>query len=462
MNQALLRNIPKVDILTASVAKHPLAEYITVGQITDAVRIVLEKLRNQILNNEIQELPGQETLVCTVLSQINASRQYHLKRVINATGVVLHTNLGRAPLGESAASHVAEIVSGYNNLEYDLSTGQRGSRYSHIEDLLCEITGAEAALVVNNNAAAVMLMLNTLAEGKSVAVSRGELVEIGGAFRVPEIMERSGAQLLEVGTTNKTHPKDYQQAIEEKGAQVLLKVHTSNFHIVGFTESVDIKTLSKIAKATGTLLLEDMGAGLLLPIPLPGLESVPVVSTELKNGVDVVTFSADKLLGSAQGGVILGRRELIESMKKNQLTRALRVSKLEIAALEAALRSYRDTQTASTNIPVLSMLCAKEDGLHRKAEILMQKVKALLNDSTRICVGPCQDVCGGGSLPEVKLDGWAVYLDCDKVDLAEDALRQRETPVIARIIKDRLCFSVRTVMEQELDQLAIAIAELLS
>ncbi len=461
MNQALLRRIPKVDILTAAIAKHPSAENATMGEIKDAVRTVLEQLRSRILQNEIEEIPETEFLVNSALSQLNSHRQYHLKKVINATGVVLHTNLGRAPLGEAASVHMAGVVCGYNNLEYDLATGQRGSRYSHIEDLLCEITGAEAALVVNNNAAAVMLMLNTLAEGKTVAVSRGELVEIGGAFRVPEIMERSGAQMLEIGTTNKTHPQDYQQAIEEKGAQVLLKVHTSNFHIVGFTESVDIRTLSRIARPAGALLLEDMGAGFLLPIPVPGLESVPVISTELKNGVDVVTFSADKLLGSAQGGVILGRKDLIEPMKKNQLTRALRVSKLEIAALEAALRCYKDAQTAVQNIPVLSMLCAGEESLRHQAEVLAQKVQELAGDAAAIAVEPCQDVCGGGSLPGVSLQGWAVYLDCGKPDQTEKALRQRSTPVVARIIKDRLCFSVRTVFNQDMDELAMAIAECL-
>ncbi len=461
MKQALLRRIPKVDILTSAVITHPAAETAAVGEIKDAVRTVLDALRSQILREEISEIPGDNALLQAVLMQLDSLRQYHLKRVVNATGVVLHTNLGRAPLGEAAAAHVAEIVSGYNNLEYDLSTGHRGSRYSHVEDLLCQITGAEAALVVNNNAAAVMLMLNTLAEGKTVAVSRGELVEIGGAFRVPEIMERSGAQLLEIGTTNKTHPEDYRRAVEEKGAQVLLKVHTSNFRIQGFTESVDVKTLSKIAKPAGALVLEDMGAGFLLPIPMPGLESVPVVSNELKNGVDVVTFSADKLLGSAQGGVILGRKDLIEPMKKNQLTRALRVSKLELAALEAALRCYRDAQSAVKNIPVLSMLCAQEAFLHTQAERLARKVAALTGSRDGISTEPCQDVCGGGSLPEAKLDGWAVYLDCGKPDQAEEALRLRNIPVIARIVKDRLCFSLRTVLEQDMDELAKAIAELL-
>ncbi len=461
MNQALLRSIPKVDVLISFIAGHPSAETAAPGEIRDAVRIVLDDLRNQVLRNEILEIPSREVLAEAVLSQLDSGRQYHLKKVINATGVVLHTNLGRAPLGDAAAAHIAQIVSGYNNLEYDLSTGQRGSRYSHVEDLLCEITGAEAALVVNNNAAAVMLMLNTLAEGKTVAVSRGELVEIGGAFRVPEIMERSGARLLEIGTTNKTHPGDYQRAICEKGAQVLLKVHTSNFHILGFTQSVDVKTLSQIAKPADVLLLEDMGAGFLLPIPMPGLERVPVVSTELKNGVDVVTFSADKLLGSAQAGVILGRKDLIEPMKKNQLTRALRVSKLEIAALEAALRCYRDAQTAVAQIPVLSMLCAAEDALRHKAELLARKVNDLLGEAAPIAAETCQDVCGGGSLPEVTLKGWALYLDTEKPDQAEEALRRRHLPVVARIVKDRLCFSVRTVPEADMDALAQAIAELL-
>ncbi len=461
MKQALLRRIPKVDILTSAVITHPAAEAAAVGEVKEAVRWVLDMLRSQILREEISEIPGNDALMQAVLTQLDSQRQYHLKKVINATGVVLHTNLGRAPLGEAAAAHVAEIISGYNNLEYDLAAGCRGSRYSHIEDLLCRITGAEAALVVNNNAAAVMLMLNTLAEGKTVAVSRGELVEIGGAFRVPEIMERSGAQLLEIGTTNKTHPEDYRRAVEEKGAQVLLKVHTSNFRIQGFTESVDVKTLSQIARPAGALVLEDMGAGFLLPIPMPGLESVPVVSDELKNGVDVVTFSADKLLGSAQGGVILGRKDLIEPMKKNQLTRALRVSKLEIAALEAALRRCQDARSAVKHIPVLSMLCAEEEALHRQAELLARKVTDLTGDPACAAVEPCQDVCGGGSLPGVTLAGWAVYLEHPRPDQAEEALRRRDLPVIARIVKDRLCFSIRTVLEHDMDDLAKAVAELL-
>ena len=338
MSYKLLRQIPKTDSILSREAVKAAQEQYPYAFVKATVQACLDELRTQAMADRIDSIPSPDEIERMVLRGLADGRIYHLRRVINATGVVLHTNLGRAPLGETAAAHVAELSKGYCNLEYDLEKGKRGSRYDHVEQLLCELTGAEAAMVVNNNAGAVFLMLNTLARGKKVAVSRGELVEIGGSFRVPEIMYESGAEMVEVGCTNKTHPRDYERAMDELGAELLLKVYTSNFVINGFTESVSAGELAEIAHKRGGIVLHDQGSGFLFPPEAMGMHAGNVVWASLREGADVVSFSGDKLLGSGQCGVILGKKEYIERIKKNQLTRMLRIDKLSLAALEIALQ----------------------------------------------------------------------------------------------------------------------------
>ncbi len=425
-----------------------------------AVQDYLQELRSAILAGERTEVPTPEQVEQEILRRLEETEPFHLKRVVNATGVVLHTNLGRAPLGAEAAARIAEIAQGYCNLEYDIDAGKRGSRYSHVEDLICELTGAEAAMVVNNNAGAVFLMLNTLAKGKKVAISRGELVEIGGSFRVPEIMEQSGADLVEVGTTNKTHPEDYENAVQQ-GASVLLKVHTSNFAIVGFTESVGIKQMAEIAKENGSLVLYDVGSCFLFPREYVGLHHGETVTKALQDGADVVCFSGDKLMGSTQGGILVGKKDLIEKMRKNHLTRMLRVDKLSLAALELTLRHCLDPREACERIPTLKMLSMSRETCTQKAEALQKELSGAA-PSLHIETILTEDEVGGGSLPGVLLPGCAVAVSSCAVSAQgmERRLRLRKTPIITRVWKDQVLISPRTLCDGDQQELIQAFSEL--
>lgn len=436
------------------------AESVSRNGLKKAVQDYLQELRSAILAGKTTEVPALEQMEQEILHRLEESTPFHLKRVVNATGVVLHTNLGRAPLGAEAAARIAEIAQGYCNLEYDIEAGKRGSRYSHVEDLICELTGAEAAMVVNNNAGAVFLMLNTLAKGKKVAISRGELVEIGGSFRVPEIMEQSGADLVEVGTTNKTHPEDYENAVEQ-GASVLLKVHTSNFSIVGFTESVGVKQMAEIAKESGSLVLYDVGSCFLFPREYVGLYDGETVTKALQDGADVVCFSGDKLMGSTQGGILVGKKELIEKMRKNHLTRMLRVDKLSLAALELALRHCLDPKEACEKIPTLKMLSMSRETCTQKAEALQKKLFAAA-PSLHIDTVLTEDEVGGGSLPGVMLPGCAVAVSSESLSAQriEQHLRLRKTAVITRVWKDRVLISPRTLCDGDEQELIQAFTEL--
>lgn len=328
-DRELLRRIPKIDVLLAQDALARLCDTMPYEQVRSFARSWVDDLRADVLAGRAQSVPDAARAAEDVASRLSRRGRFHLKRVVNATGIVLHTNLGRAPLGEAVSNHVAQVARGYCNLEYNLEQGRRGSRYAHVEELICELTGAEAACVVNNNAGAVFLVLDTLCKGEAVAISRGELVEIGGSFRVPDIMARSGARLIEVGTTNKTHVRDYEDAIRDGGATTLLKVHTSNFVMRGFTESVSVPELARIAAAQDPrpLVIYDAGAALLVPPVSVGIPSALSVRAALEEGADVVSFSGDKLVGSAQAGIIVGRRDLVEKIKRNQLCRMLRVDK---------------------------------------------------------------------------------------------------------------------------------------
>lgn len=461
MNKNLLRNIPKIDVLLAAPVLRELASDYPYGLVRETAQAYTERLRTEILAGERKSVPGIDEIARQVAQKLERGDIFSLKRVINATGVVLHTNLGRAPLGKELAEHVAQLAAGYCNLEYDLDSGSRGSRYSHIEKLLCALTGAEAAMVVNNNAGAVFLMLNTLTNGQKVAVSRGELVEIGGSFRVPEIMNQSGVQLMEIGTTNKTHPSDYTKAIEN-GASALLKVHTSNFVMSGFTESVEIDQLGCIAREKGVLLLYDLGSGFLFPSENLGIQDLGHVAGKcLRSGADIVCFSGDKLLGSAQAGIILGRRELIDKIKKNHLTRMLRIDKLSLAALEMTLRYSGDPALAREKIPTLNMLAMTERECLLRARELEELIKASAPEIETHIVHTL-DEPGGGSLPGLTLDGGAVAVTISGLSAGEleKRLRMRSVPVIARISRESLLLSVRTLCPGDTEDLSAALAEI--
>lgn len=457
MDTNTYRQIPKMDKLLELPGVRKAAEGLPRSLVRRAVQDTLDRLRQDLRGGAA--LPDSDALEAMLISAVRSAGNWRLRRVINATGVVLHTNLGRAPLGGEIAAHVAETAAGYSTLEYDLENGCRGSRYSLVEQQLCRITGAEAAMVVNNNAAAVFLMLNTLAAGKQVAVSRGELVEIGGAFRVPEIMSASGAALLEIGTTNKTHARDYENALSREDTGALLKVHTSNFKIVGFSEGVSIEELSCMAAVHDVPLLYDLGAGFFVRPEALGLHEGIYVPDAVKYA-DICCFSGDKLFGAGQAGILLGRAEYIERMKKNQLARMLRVDKMTLASLEAVLRLYEDPDTAK-RLPVLRMLSAEEPELEQRARMLAASLSEICKSCSFSAV-PCTDEPGGGSLPTVELPGWAVVVAseaCTVVQL-EAMLRALPVPVIGRISKDRLLLSVRTLLPEDEELLIRSMAAL--
>jgi L-seryl-tRNA(Ser) seleniumtransferase len=358
------------------------------------------------------------------------------------------------------AEHLIEVSCGYSTLEYDLDSGKRGTRYSHVEALLCELTGAEAALVVNNNAAAVMLVLSTLCAGKEVIVSRGQLVEIGGAFRIPDVMRASGAALVEVGTTNKTHLRDYAMAITDQ-TSAILKVHTSNYRILGFTSEVEIETLATLCREKQLPLIEDLGSGSLFDLSKYGLMKEPTVVESMLAGADVVTFSGDKMLGGPQAGIILGKKTYIDAMKKNQLTRALRVDKMTLSALEATLKLYRDPQRAIFEIPTLRMLTEKPGTILPRAEMFLSGIQQIGESYEAQLIETMSEV-GGGSLPLEQLPTWAVTLRSLKMttQTLTDALRHCQIPVIVRVSEDRLIFDLRTIQEHEAEEILSALRDL--
>ena len=446
MKEELLRTLPKMDALLSREEFSDIPRALC----AHAARECVDELRRAILAEKMDTLPTAQELCARICARAAELDAPHLRRVINATGTVLHTNLGRAPLGDALADAVGAVCRGYCNLEYDLASGTRGSRYSHVEPLICELTGAEAAMVVNNNAAAVFLMLSALAAGKGVAISRGELVEIGGAFRVPEIMAQSGCTLFEIGTTNKTRIADYRRAVEERGAEVLLKVHTSNFKIVGFTEETPLCDLVSLGAEKGAPVLYDIGACFMLPPSHLGLHVGHTAREAIDAGADVVCFSGDKLLGASQAGIIAGKKEYIAAMRKHPVARMVRPDKLTLAALEAALHLYRDAELAVQKIPVMAMLGAKSDALRTLAEEWRETLQAAC-PGWRFSVRAVEEETGGGSLPEEKLDGWAVGVSAPDIppDAIGSHLRGWETPIIARIHEGEVLLSVRTTAPDE-------------
>ncbi|NCB04501.1 MAG: L-seryl-tRNA(Sec) selenium transferase [Clostridia bacterium] len=454
-----LRALPKIDeILSRRDVAESCSEY---GRsiVVDAARAVTEKMRREILTGSTPDI-SMEAAARATKAEARREATPSLRRVINATGVVLHTNLGRAVMSVAAAEAAAEVACRYNTLEYDVEHGERGSRYTHVERLLTKICGTEAAMVVNNNAAAVILVLSTMVRGKEAVVSRGELVEIGGAFRVPDIMEQSGGILREVGTTNKTHAFDYENAINENTG-ALLKVHTSNFKILGFTEEVSLEQLCAIGAARGVPVIYDLGSGALVPLEKYGIHDEPNVIDAVKTGAEVVSFSGDKLLGGPQAGIIVGKKQYIDAMKKNPLTRALRIDKLTLAALEATLRSYADPRRAEEEIPTLRMLAQSRLALRERAQKLNDILK--FSGVNGMIVEEFGQV-GGGSVPTQMIKTIAYALDTDKLppDEIGTRLRAYDIPIVARISKDRVLFDMRTVQDDEVDYIADALANILT
>ncbi len=457
--KALLRELPAVDrllrepALTDKLNRIPRRLVLQAAQ--ETVAAYREKLSGYAELDHTPKIVEHIDLSPSVLAEEAAclaekKAAMNLRALINATGIVIHTNLGRVPLASTAIKAINDVAENYNNLEISLETGERGSRQEHLEKLLSELTGAEAAMVVNNNAAAVFLTLNALAAGREVVVSRGQLVEIGGSFRIPEIMAASGAALVEVGTTNKTYLKDYEAVVNDHTA-AFLKVHTSNYHMVGFTAEVETTELASLAKKYRLPLVEDLGSGVLMDLKTHGLPAEPLIQESIDDGADLVTFSGDKMLGGPQAGIIVGRGDLVAMIRKNQVARALRVDKFTIAALEATLRLYLDSERALQDIPVWSMLTAAPGDLQRRAENMAdQLIGRLDNVSLEVIEGISR--VGGGALPTAELPTFLLALKpLEGVTPSAVAanLRRGQPPVILRLQQDRLLIDPRTIRKEE-------------
>ena len=453
----LFAMLPSVDgVLGNEKIKNVLEEYPRT-LVLESVRQAIDEKRKLIINldNNDKEIKIRfEDIIRDSIIKIKINYSLSLKKVINGTGVILHTNLGRSLLSESIKDEVWGIASRYSNLEYNIDTGERGSRYVHLVDMIKRLTGAEDVLVVNNNAAAVLLALNTLAKDGEAIVSRGELVEVGGSFRIPSIMSLSGAKLVEVGATNKTHISDYEEVISEN-TKVLMKVHTSNYKILGFTENVEIDNLSLLSKKYNIPLIEDLGSGVFIDLSKYGLSYEPTVLDSINKGADIVTFSGDKMLGGPQAGIIVGKKEYIQKMKKNQLTRALRVDKITICALEATLRIYLDEHKAIRDIPTLRMLTYTIEELHKKVNKLFNLLNGL-NLDAQISIEDNFSQVGGGSMPIEKLKTFVISIIPNKMSVSslERKLRLSNSNIIGRIYENKYILDVRTIFEDEFEIIA--------
>jgi len=445
-----LKQLPSIDkllhqpLLINSTAPHCL--------VVEAAQEAVNYWRQQILDQKVDQ---EQVIDITLISQDTVQRLHHkmlpsLRQVINATGTLLHTNLGRAPLSSAALQAVNDVASSYSNLELNLETGKRGHRYSHVDELLCRLTGAEAAAVVNNNAGAVLLALTALAQGDEAVVSRGELVEIGGAFRVPDVMAAGGVILREVGTTNKTHLRDYEQAINDNTG-LLLKIHTSNYRIVGFTAAVTAAEMVELGQRHKIPVMEDLGSGMLFDLSQFGLPKEPTVSEGVAAGIDVLTFSGDKLLGGPQAGIIVGKKWAIDKIRHHPLARALRIDKLTLAALETTLSHYLDKQQAIDQIPVLRMLNMPGDELTQRSQLFMEQLQPLIGSCCHMEIIEENSCVGGGALPITELPGVALALTPKQItpDQLAKQLRHSAQPVVARIQDNRLIINLRTVFPEQ-------------
>jgi len=464
--QAQLRRLPGVDRILEYGTNNQQFDNIPKTILIPAIRKTIEALRQIIMASDKaldEAMFALDALVAKVCDHASRAMALRLKRTINATGVVVHTNLGRSLLSPAVLDNLTTIASRYSNLEFDLKAGRRGSRYSAVEDILCELSGARAAMVVNNNAAAVLLCLDTLANGREVIVSRGELVEIGGAFRIPDVMAKSGAILKEVGTTNRTHARDYENAVNDQTG-LLFKAHTSNYSIVGFTAAVGLNELVAIGRRHQLPVMEDLGSGTLVDFSQYGLTREPTVQASLDAGVDVVTFSGDKLLGGPQAGIILGGKTHIDRIKANPLTRAVRIDKMTLAALEGTLQLYRDESKAVQQIPTLRMLTMSLAAIESRAADLKSRLEKLADGRLRVDAMDLASKAGGGSLPLLNLPSRCIGVSVDGMSAngVELWMRRHTPPVIGRIENDRFIMDPRTLQEEELEMIEKAFARMLA
>lgn len=458
-NKSTLSALPSIEDLLRSATALGIVDQAGRRRLTALARQVVEELRKDLMNGGSPDPPIKSEIMAEAESRLSLvwdrSRSNGTRRVVNATGVVIHTNLGRAPLSDAAKRAVVE-ASGYCNVEYDVTTGERGKRGERVESLICELTGAEDSLVVNNCAAAAYLVLTAFATGREVVISRGELVEIGGEFRVPDILSRSGAMLKEIGTTNRTKLTDYEKAITEN-TSMILKVHPSNYRIVGFTTAPSLPEIVELAHRKNILVYEDAGSGAMADLAPLGLDGEPVINESIRSGADIVTFSGDKLLGGPQAGIVAGKREFIERLRKDPLYRALRASKLIYAALEATLESHV-REAANVEVPVLKMLAASAAELEQRCRILIEK---LSNSDLTAEIVQGRSAVGGGAAPTYQPESPLIVLRHAKfspVEL-ERKLRMRDVPVITRIVEDRVTIDLRTVSESEEEDLFAALRD---
>lgn len=455
MKNQLLRTLPKVDELLKEEIINTELKSNSRTIVVEALRETIDSYRFKILEGSVEKF-SKEDILKNFKQKLEEKKAPKLRKIINATGVIIHTNLGRSILSKEAVQGVINVAENYNNLEYDIAKGARGSRYAHVEEIIKKVTGAEAAMVVNNNAAAVLLALNTLCSGKEAIVSRGQLVEIGGSFRIPDVMAFSGAQLVEVGTTNRTHLYDYENNIKENTG-VLLKVHTSNFKVLGFTEEVPIEELVELGNKNNIPVVEDIGSGVLIDFAKFGFIYEPTVQESIKKGIDVLTFSGDKMLGGPQAGIIVGKKIYIDAMKRNQLTRALRIDKMTLAALEATFRLYVDTEDAIKRIPVLNMLLTPKEFIKKKAQKLKRKLQ-VLGDKFDIKIDEDNSMVGGGSMPTEKIPTYVIRVKSKEftAEIVEKRLRLNKNTIIIRVYNGNVILDLRTIFEEDFDRIVEA------
>lgn len=465
--QLRLAELPAVDELLHEASQRGLLPRFPRTLVGESIRSQLKIIKDRVVreNLQVKVLFSPDIFWSAIESALEDFLAPSLKVVINATGVVIHTNLGRSPLSAEAAGQIAAVAGRYSNLEYDLETGSRSIRYVNVEELLCRLSGAEAAMVVNNNAGAVLLALSALADGREVVVSRGELVEIGGAFRIPEIVVQGGAILREVGATNRTHLKDYEAVINEETA-ILLKVHTSNYRLLGFTGQPEVRELVALGRKHEIPLIEDLGSGNLLDLKAYGLPDEPTVREVMASGVDLATFSGDKLLGGPQAGIVVGRKDLIEKLKQHPLNRALRIDKMTLAGLESVLKCFLDPLTVVDKIPTLKMLTLTEAELKKRAQSLRRTIVRHCGSDAglQLKIEPSTSRAGGGTMPMVELPTLCLFVRITGKSSAalEKYLRSRSLPVVVRIVDDWLVFDPRTIFVDQFAEIARACQELMN
>lgn len=458
--EEMLRNLPSVDELLKRPQVQEYIDHFSHKEVKEQIKEILTEMRESILAGYKDDFVSSENIEQALTQRLFKHSMQDIQRVVNATGTIIHTNLGRSNLSDNVLKRTDEIAGHYSNLEFDLQKGKRGGRYTSIQEKLHDLTGAEDALIVNNNAAAVLLVLSTMSPNKEIIVSRGELVEIGGSFRIPDVIRQSGDRLVEVGATNKTHLTDYQGAITED-TSVLLKVHTSNYRIVGFSESVEIDALSRLSQEHQLPLVCDLGSGSLIDLSKYGLPYEPTVSECVEKGCDIVTFSGDKLLGGPQAGIIVGKKAYIHKMKTHPLMRALRVDKMTLAALDSTLAQYYNPQEVIKEIPTLNMITMSMEECYHKAKLLYQELNQRLT-TMQIEIIKTQSSVGGGAYPEQPLDSYAISLH-HPIYSAEDiqkSLRESSTPIISRINKEVNLLDVRTIDKNEFSIIAEALVRI--